>query len=319
MWHFIFGLILLSAGLHSVAEAVSADAWQLLERSAHAARELNYEGQFRYINGKHARTVDTTHMNYGGNEVARNIVLDKGHREVYSQGADIVIIQPTNKKVVIKRRRGQNLFPAMLPTDLSGIKQQYKAVLAGTEFVAGRETHIVELLPSDAYRYRYKVWTDTKFGLILRMTVLNDENKALEQVYFNKLSMLSSQNLDWFQPKIEMGKNYVTEQAKPIKHVANDLMITQLPVGYREVDHIQRVVDRDNTVVDQFIFSDGIGSVSVFIEPLIKGKRLKKGYLLVGSTNICAEVIKGRQVIVVGEVPAVTVKSIAKAVSLSAR
>lgn len=315
MWHFIFGLVLLSAGLHSVAEAVSADAWQVLERSAHAARELNYEGQFRYINGKHARTVDTTHMNYGGNEVARNIVLDKSHREVYSQGADIVIIQPTDKNVVIKRRRGQNLFPAMLPTDLSGIKQQYKAVLAGTEFVAGREAHIVELLPSDAYRYRYKIWTDTKFGLILRMTVLNDENKTLEQVYFNKLSMLNSQNLDWFQPKIEMGKNYVTEQNKPIKRVANDLMITQLPAGYREVDHIQRVVDRDNTVVDQFIFSDGIGSVSVFIEPFTKGKRLKKGYMLVGSTNICAEVIKGRQVIVVGEVPAVTVKSIAKAVS----
>ncbi len=315
MWHFIFGLVLLSAGLHSVAEAVSADAWQVLERSAHAARELNYEGQFRYINGKHARTVDTTHMNYGGNEVARNIVLDKSHREVYSQGADIVIIQPTDKNVVIKRRRGQNLFPAMLPTDLSGIKQQYKAVLAGTEFVAGREAHIVELLPSDAYRYRYKIWTDTKFGLILRMAVLNDENKTLEQVYFNKLSMLNSQNLDWFQPKIEMGKNYVTEQTKPIKRVANDLMITQLPAGYREVDHIQRVVDRDNTVVDQFIFSDGIGSVSVFIEPFTKGKRLKKGYMLVGSTNICAEVIKGRQVIVVGEVPAATVKSIAKAVS----
>jgi sigma-E factor negative regulatory protein RseB len=147
------------------------------------------------------------------------------------------------------------------------------------------------------------------------MTVLNDENKTLEQIYFNKLSMLNSQSLGWFQPKIEMGKNYVTEQTKSIKRVANDLMITRLPAGYREIDHIQRVVDRDNTVVDQFIFSDGIGSVSVFIEPITKGKRLKKGYMPVGSTNICAEVIKGRQVIVVGEVPAVTVKSIANAVS----
>lgn len=73
-----------------------------------------------------------------------------------------------------------------------------------------------------------------------------------------------------------MGKSYVTEQAKPIERVINDLMITQLPAGYREVDHIQRVVDRNNTVVDQFIFSDGIGSVSVFIEPVTKGKRLKK-------------------------------------------
>lgn len=315
MWRFVVGLVLLSASFYSAAEDVVDDAWQVLEKSAHAARELNYEGQFRYINGKHARTVDTTHMNYGGNEAARNIVLDDSHREVYSQGDDIVIIQPTDKNVIIKKRRGQNLFPAMLPTDLSGIKQQYRAVLVGTEFVADREAQIVELVPNDQYRYRYKVWADTKFGIILKMTLLNDENKTLEQIYFNKLSMLHSQKLDWFQPKIEMGKSYVTEQAKPIERVINDLMITQLPAGYREVDHIQRVVDRNNTVVDQFIFSDGIGSVSVFIEPVTKGKRLKKGHMPMGSTNMCAEVVEGHQVIVVGEVPAATVQSIAKAVS----
>ena len=315
MWRFVVGLVLLSASFYSAAEDVLVDAWQVLEKSAHAARELNYEGQFRYINGKHARTVDTTHMNYGGNEAARNIVLDESHREVYSQGDDIVIIQPTDKNVIIKKRRGQNLFPAMLPTDLSGIKQQYKAVLVGTEFVADREAQIVELVPNDQYRYRYKIWADVKFGLILKMTLLNDENKTLEQIYFNKLSMLHSQQLDWFQPKIEMGKSYVTEQAKPIERVINDLIITQLPAGYREVDHIQRVVDRNNTVVDQFIFSDGIGSVSVFIEPVTKGKRLKKGHMPMGSTNMCAEVIEGHQVIVVGEVPAATVQSIAKAVS----
>lgn len=315
MWRFVVGLVLLSASFYSAAEDALVDAWQVLEKSAHAARELNYEGQFRYINGKHARTVDTTHMNYGGNEAARNIVLDESHREVYSQGDDIVIIQPTDKNVIIKKRRGQNLFPAMLPIDLSGIKQQYRAVLVGTEFVADREAQIVELVPNDQYRYRYKIWADAKFGLILKMTLLNDENKTLEQIYFNKLSMLHSQQLDWFQPKIEMGKSYVTEQPKPIERVINDLMIAQLPAGYREVDHIQRVVDRNNTVVDQFIFSDGIGSVSVFIEPVTKGKRLKKGHMPMGSTNMYAEVIEGHQVIVVGEVPAATVQSIAKAVS----
>lgn len=313
---FTVGLALLGASLNTIAaEAVAVDAWQVLEKSAHAARELNYEGQFRYINGKHARTVDTTHMNYGGKEVARNIVLDNSRREVFSQGDDIVIIQPTDKNVLIKKRRGQNLFPAMLPIDLSGIKQQYKAVLGGTEFVADREAQIVELVPNDAYRYRYKIWADAQFGLILKMTLLNDEDKTLEQIYFNKLSMLNSQNLDWFQPKIEMGKHYVTEQPKPMHRVVNDLVITHLPAGYREINHIQRVVDKNNTVVDQLIFSDGIGSVSVFIEPIMEGKQLKKGHMPMGSTNICAEVVEGHQVIVVGEVPAATVQSIAKAVS----
>ena len=37
--------------------------------------------------------------------------------------------------------------------------------------------------------------------------------------------------------------------------------------------------------------------------------------MLVGSTNICANVIDGHQVMVVGEVPALTVEQIAKAVT----
>lgn len=314
--------MLLIANLNAIAEEdsatdISPDAWQILEKSAFAARELNYEGQFSYINGEQKRTVEIKHMNYGGREVARNIVLEDNQREVYSQGNNIVIFQPTNSNVIIKKRHGQNLFPAMLPTDLSIIKTSYTARLAGTEYVAEREAQIVELLPTDAYRYSYKVWTDAKFGLILKMALLNGSNKTLEQIYFNKLSMLNSQNsLNWFEPKIDMSKSYVTEADAPITRVANDWIVTtDLPAGYRKVDHIQRAVRGKETMVDQLIFSDGIASVSLFIEPLAKGQRPKKGHMLMGSTNMCANVVDGHQIIVVGEVPEKTVESIAKAVS----
>ena len=88
-----------------------------------------------------------------------------------------------------------------------------------------------------------------------------------------------------------------------------------LPAGYQKVDHIQRAVRGKDAMVDQLVFSDGIASVSVFIEPLTKGQRPKKGHMLMGSTNMCANVVEGHQVIVVGEVPEMTVQSIAKAVS----
>lgn len=322
MRRFSAGFVLLTASLHLSAEPVLAegimttvpgDAWQMLAKSAQAARELNYEGQFSYVNGDNTRTVDIKHMNYGGHEVARSIVLDNSHREVYSQGDDVVILQPTNNNVMIKKRRGKNLFPAMLPTDLNAIKANYNAFLAGTEYVADREAQIIELVPNDAYRYRYKIWTDTKFGLILKMALLNNDSKTLEKIYFNKLSMLNSQNLNWFQPKLEIGKEYVTEQSKSMKRVDNDLIVTNLPVGYQQIDHIQRI--KDGTTVDQLVFSDGIGSVSIFIEPMTKGKRPKRGYMPLGSTNMCAQVTDGHQIVVVGEVPEKTVRSIAEAVT----
>lgn len=317
---FVFSLLALSVASHAEVVSVEAtpmDAWQILEKSAFAARELNYEGQFSYINGEQKRTVEIKHMNYGGREVARNIVLDDNQREVYSQGNNIVIFQPTTKNIIIKKRQGQNLFPAMLPTNFDVVKANYRASIAGTEYVAEREAQVVELKPTDVYRYSYKIWTDIEFGLILKMALLNANNKTLEQIYFNKLSMLNSHNnLNWFQPKIDMSKSYVTEQKALMTRDDSDWIVTtNLPAGYQKVDHVQRIVRGKKTMVDQLIFSDGIASVSLFIEPLIEGQRPKKGHMLMGSTNMCANVVDGHQIIVVGEVPEETVRSIAKAVS----
>lgn len=310
-------LAALTVSINAFADNSAADAWHKLEKSAFAARELNYEGQFVYVNGKLSRRVQITHMNHGGHEVARNIVMDDSHREVYSHGRDIMILQPSTNNVVIKKRRGQNLFPAMLPTDLTQIKSHYTPEMVGTEFVADREAYVIALNPIDKYRYAYKVWSDVKFGLILKMALLDTNSKTLEQIYFDQLSMLNSHDMDWFKPKIDISKRYVTEHAPNVEAVADEWVVTKLPPGYKKVDHIKRAVNGRKKMVDQLVFSDGIGSVSVFIEPLVKGVRPKKGHIPMGSTNMCADVVDGHQVIVVGEVPVQTVKSIAKAVSFT--
>lgn len=316
MFRYVSALALLLFSLSAQAQ----DPWQMLEKTAHAARELNYEGQFIYQNGKQVRTVQITHMNHGGQEMTRNMVLDDKPREVYSQGSDIVIFQQKNQKVMIEKRRGQNLFPAMLPTNLQLLKASYTAKLGTTDIIAGRAAQIIELVPNDAFRYSYKVWSDVEFGLLVKMELLNSQNEALEQIYFNQLSMLNTQDVNWFQPKIDVSKSYVVENAPVVTRVTDDWIVAALPVGYRKIEHIQRTKSGNSAlgkpaVINQVIFSDGIASVSLFIEPIAKGVHPKMGHMLVGSTNICANVVDGYQIIVVGEVPAETVKQIAKAVT----
>lgn len=311
-------VLLLSA--FSLSSLAADDAWLLLQKTAFAARELNYQGVFVYQNGKQTRSVQITHMYSAGQEMTRNVVLDNGvqtsqPREVYSQGNNIVIMRPQNQKMVIEKRRGQNLFPAMLPTDLQAIEASYTARMGATEYVAGREAQIIELVPNDAFRYGYKIWADTEFGLLLKMTLQDNKNQTLEQIAFTQLSMLNSQDVNWFRPKIDVSKSYVMEDNTAVNHVTTNWIVTELPVGYVKVDHIALVVSGKVAPVDQMIFSDGIASVSLFIEPLTKGMRPKMGHMLIGSTNICANVIDGYQITVVGEVPEATVMQIAKAVS----
>lgn len=310
--------LLLSA--FSLSSLAVDDVWLLLQKTAYAARELNYQGVFVYQNGKQTSSVQITHMNNDGQEMTRNVVLDNGvqtgqSREVYSQGSNIVIFRPQNQKMVIEKRRGQNLFPAMLPTELETIKVSYNARLGALEYVAGREAQIIELIPNDAFRYSYKIWADTEYGLLLKMALLDNKKQTLEQIAFSRIDMLYSQDANWFQPKIDVSKNYVMQDTTAVNRVESNWIVTELPAGYSKVDHIALAVPGKAAPVDQMIFSDGIASVSLFIEPLTKGMRPKMGHMLIGSTNICANVIEGYQITVVGEVPEATVMQIARAVS----
>ncbi len=331
-------------GMFSLASFAADDAWLSLQKTAYAARELNYQGVFVYQNGKQARSVQITHMNNNGQEMTRNLILEPNlkagasgqPREVYSQGSDIVIVQPKNASknavnnsgansntssntsattMVIEKRRGQNLFPAMLPTDLQALKANYTTRTLATEMIAGRGAQVIELIPNDAFRYSYKVWADVEFGLLLKMTLLNSKKQTLEQIEFSELSMLNSRDVNWFQPKIDVKKQYVSEYSAETNHVDNNWIVTELPTGYVQVDHVTLNLPGKTVPVDQMIYSDGLASVSLFIEPITKGVHPKMGHMLIGSTNICANVMDGYQVTVVGEVPEETVMQIAKSVT----
>lgn len=327
MFKSLSAILITAIGLAGFSQTSLAnqDAWLALQKAAFAARELNYQGIFIYQNGNQVRSVQITHMNTAGQELTRNMILDnqsvagkpksKQPREVFSQGSDIVIFNPKNDKVIIEKRHGQNLFPAMLPVNLQSLKMNYTARINVLDYVAGRQAQIIELIPKDAYRYSYKIWTDTEFGLLVKMTLQNEKNETLEQITFQELSMLNSHDLNWFQPSIDLSKKYEMEDVALLNRVHTNWIVAELPPGYIKVDHIEYMTNGKTTPVNQMIFSDGIASVSLFIEPIVKGKRPKMGHHLIGSTHICANMVEGYQVMVVGEVPLATVQQIAKAVS----
>lgn len=310
-----FVLSVICSALFSVSALADEDLWVALQKTASAARELNYQGLFVYHNGAMIRSVQITHMNEGGREFTRNVVLDGRPREVFSEGDDIVIFNAKHDKIVIEKRRGQNLFPAMLPTQLQPLKQNYRLKLVGTERVAGRLANVMDLIPHDQLRYQYRIWSDAEYGLLLKMSMLDMQNRTLEQIGFTQVSMLHTRDLDWFQPKIDATKPYVMDDTTEMNHVEDNLVVPNLPAGYRKIDQIKLRVPGKLAPVQQIVFSDGLASVSLFVEPIVKGMQPRVGKKTLGSTNVCAHVLNGYQVVVVGEVPAQTVEHIAQQVS----
>ena len=314
----LLGFLLVShVALATAAGEATGDPWMVLQKAAQAARELSYQGVFVYQSGTGSRSVQITHMNYGQGEYARIVVLDGTPREVLSQGRDVVIFSPRNEKVVIEKRRGQNMFPAVLPSNLDAIKTSYDVKFGGLERIGGRDGQMVILSPKDKFRYTYKFWADREYGLLLKSMSTNERNEPMEQFAFNQLTLMNSQKMDWFQPNVSPEKQYVMEESgtgrsEPVSTIT--WSVDQLPSGYRKVDEITRLVPGKPGPVTQIVYSDGLASVSLFIEPLLKGAAPKVGHSAFGATHFYANVLEGHQVVVVGEVPEATVTQIANTI-----
>ena len=308
---------LLAAALPAWAGQDAADPWKVLEQTARAARDLSYKGIFVYQAGNGSRSVQFTLMNYGQGEDARIVMLDGQPREVLSQGSDVVIFSPREEKVIIEKRRGHNMFPALLPSSLDSLKTSYEARAGGNERVGGRMGRVIFLDARDKYRYGYKFWADQQNGLLLKYIAIDAQDRVMEKIAFSQLSLLDTHEMDWFQPNVDHDKAYVMEEHAPSKVLAEaeGWTLSNLPPGYRKIDQMLTRVPGKAEPVPHLIFSDGLASVSLFIEPLAKGARPKSGHSVMGATHFYASVVDGRQIITVGEVPEAAVEQIAHAIN----
>jgi sigma-E factor negative regulatory protein RseB len=296
-----------------------ADAWQMIEKAGQAAHQLSYKGIFTYQSGTTVNSLQIMHMNYGANgEFARVVVLDGSPREVLRQGNDVIIYQPKSEKVMIDKRRLQSGFPAVLPKLSDDIRSNYQIHLAGSERVGGRDGQLVVLEPRDKYRYRCKMWMDRDSGLLLKMAFLGDKDDIIEQVAFSQLMVGEEGAKDWFHPDVQRGKNYEMapeEKVTPASSPDDGWVVGQLPPGFRKTEQVRRAVPGKPFPVNHLVFWDGLASVSLFIEPLPAGVIPRAGGLSQGATNIQVSVHDGHQIVVMGEVPAITVTQFSNAVS----
>jgi sigma-E factor negative regulatory protein RseB len=312
MQRFVVGLTLFL--LSFCAQSVE-DPWLHLEKAAQAARKLSYKGIFLYQNHQDVRSIEITHLNNGAEEFARIVTLDGKPREALSRGNNMVVFNPSKENVMIQTRQNQSLFPAILPPDIESVKAIYTLRFVDQERVGGREAQIVYLEPRDEYRYLYKLWLDKEYGLILKMSILDHQQKVIEQASFNQIALFSGQDLNWFKPNVDTHKKYIMDNASNNK-VSHEkyCTIANLPTGYREVSHVTRMMGNQPHPVHHWIFSDGLSFVSLFVNQIPKGQKSRVGETQVGSSHIFARVMNGNQIMVVGEVPQATIQKISNSI-----
>ena len=289
------------------------DPWSVLEKSAKASQQLNYEGVFHSQSSSESNSTHVIHANIDNKEYCLLKMLDGAPNEVFCSG-DMVYVT-SQDGLLIKKRKNQFLFPSVLPSDIKHLKKNYQLSFGEKKRVADRMAQHIELKAKDNLRFNYHIWIDEKNLLPLKLIVTNNKNQPIEQSTFTTIAFSEVIDKDIFEKNINLSKVYVSKNKFIENYVSNKFWnLKDLPSGFKEVDLISRRVNGLNLLDYQIIFSDGLAYVSLFIRPITRGTEPKEGTVAIGPTNISARYQDGYQIMSVGMVPPETVNTFSGAI-----
>ena len=312
----LFATCLLFQASFSTASDESETAIKWLHKMVSAVQMLNYEGEFIYLHDKQLESLSIVHQYSAGVERERLVSLNGEAREILRQGSEVTCVWPETKSVIIEQGGLKKSFPSTFPMDLHSLDESYVFKFGPEDRVAGRAVHVVTIMPKDGFRYGFKLWLDDETALPLKSIRLDETNQAIEQIMYT--SILVNTVIDDSKLKLQsMGRTYswtINEATQNNEKKLTHWEVAKMPVGFILQRAKMVSIPHATDLVEHLIYTDGLATVSAYIESGVGAGPLT------GSSNMGAlsayGVSKGHYFItVVGEVPAVTVKTIASSIA----
>lgn len=289
------------------------DALLWLNRMAHAARQLNYSGTYVAQSANRVETTRITHLNDGGNELEKLEALDGQRRETVRNNEELTCYIPDGKVIRREKRGFRRSFPAMLPSNVSNLTENYTARKLGIERVAGLDCQEVILEPKDQLRYRQKFCADLNHALILRAMMLDERDEIMEQFAFTHVQIGIAADKELLKSRFaDQRQEWRVDQitAAPLFPTEVTWTYGAAPAGFKKVAESRRAVSGRPSPVNQVVFSDGLVRVSVFIDPH-SSQSAATGSARQGNVNVYTRRMGDFQVTALGEVPVATVQQLA--------
>lgn len=307
----------LAVGIAFSAQAAPADPIDWLQRAAKAARQASYEGTYVHTNGERISTVRITHVMSGSEEHERIEPLDGDSVEIVRRNDEMFCRFPDAKTVRLDPRITARFFPGILGATAESISASYDVKLGKTERVLGHECRWIRLEPRDALRFAQSLCSEIASGLILRARTMNEQGLAVEHYSFTDLrigpqvartdlkSIFRARNRQWVtdgQPRDEVSS-------------ADTGWVVAAPKGFHKVTELKRTLPGRPQPVSQIVLTDGLATLSVFVEPNAVPGSGEEASSEDGATSFFVKPMGDHIVTVLGEVPRATAQQVARGVT----
>ena len=300
------------------APAMADPAMDWVQKMSVAMRELNYRGEFVYLHENQLESMRISHYKDENGEKERLISLNGEAREVIRDNQNLTCIWPSSRKVVVDFSRRNTFSPIFIPEDIVRLEKFYEMKLLGKDRIAGMSTVVVHINPKDKYRYGIKFWISDENGLMLKSNLINEDGKVVEEVMFTSLKVFDGEEklvIDTM-PKIDESftlVRYHSGDSSKSFAADNSWQLSAAPGGFWRESVLKRQIPGTDLFVHQMVYTDGLASLSIFIEK--QSSDTSSGMSSMGAVNAYIRIVNNHSVTAIGEVPAVTVKQLAEAVS----
>jgi sigma-E factor negative regulatory protein RseB len=308
-------LLLLSQAV-SATEELTARDW--LERMMEAVQQLNYQGTFIYLHDDQLESMRIVHA-VKNKRVRESLTSLNGHpREVIRDDDLVTCVIPESNQVSVDRRPPSDKFLNLLPDDLAQLEKHYDFRLLDYSRIANRQAQIVTVAPKDSLRYGYRFYLDVMTGLPLKTDLINELGQMVEQTMFTELEVGKAEINDIYHRESLFTyrlQNNAEASSEHAQEATNRWVFQHLPSGFKLTLKHFLPDPQGAAPIEQYVFSDGLGSLSVFVEQDKQQEGLN-GASRLGAINAWGGQVQGYQVTAVGEVPAVTLLGVVQGMQL---
>ena len=283
----------------------SLEGW--LRQLGAAARALNYSGIFVTQHGGDISASSMVHYVLPQGDFERIETLDGQRRIMACLNDEVRTSWPDYRLMLIDDQPGRVSFPALLKIRGGEVDRNYRLEHGGDERCAGYRCRVATIVPRDDLRWGYRLWALSDSHLLVKAQTLNADGKVVGQVAFTQLKLDVAPNSRLVNASMRPPAGYTVEkmQAVPVALESQGWGLAAPVPGFRTIGVYRRslTVGGKTSDVLQWLLSDGLASVSIFIQPASSVSEPVPPEQRVGGTLAVSRPVGDSWVTVMGAVP----------------
>jgi sigma-E factor negative regulatory protein RseB len=319
------------------APAMSTQAWLAQMREGSTRR--NFQGVLVFNTDGRSRSARLVHYWQGGESFQRVETLDGQPRRVLRRNESVQVQLPGEKIVRLQQRDWIPMFPAFLNASAADSSETavaknfggfYEVQWLGRDRLAGHEAVVAWIKPKDQFRFGYRLWSEAKTGLLLRADLVGPAGEVLSSSGFSEVTLDVKPQPQEVTRAMSRLEGYRIERAASVKtdFEAEGWQWKPAAPGYVPVRVVKRALPESLSArpessagaeipavgpeVLQAVFSDGLNSVSLFVEPFNAKVHNQPMHVALGATQTLMRRQGDWWLTVVGEVPASTAAALSQ-------